>query len=125
MQAFSFRSGTASTLWLVLAGLFACGCGSGETTPGTTPAITGAKASTNPASTGVAAKDSTEFHPPSEPKPLLDGWEVPAAALLLTGEQHGYFEPCGCTLGQSGGMTRRASLVRQLEARGWKVADWE
>lgn len=122
MQALSARSGAVPALLLVLTGLFVCGCGSGKTTPGTTPATPGAKTSTTPASTGGAAKDSIESHPAAEPKPLLDGWEVPAAALLLTGEQHGYFEPCGCTLGQSGGMTRRASLVRQLEARGWKVA---
>ncbi|WLD13165.1 multiheme c-type cytochrome [Planctellipticum variicoloris] len=122
MQALSFRSSSTPTRWLVLAGLFVCGCEASKTTPGTTPTTSAGKTSTIPASTDGEAKASTESHPPAEPKPLLDGWEVPAAALLLTGEQHGYFEPCGCTLGQSGGMTRRASLVRQLEDRGWKVA---
>lgn len=47
-------------------------------------------------------------------EPLLDGWKTPAAALLLSGEQHGYFEPCGCSLHQLGGMARRGDLVRIL-----------
>jgi len=37
------------------------------------------------------------------PKPLLKDWEKPALALLLSGEQHGYLEPCGCALVQLGG----------------------
>lgn len=56
------------------------------------------------------------------PQPLLDGWPQPAAALLLSGEQHGYLEPCGCTETQSGGVSRRYDLVRQLKQRGWSVA---
>ena len=54
--------------------------------------------------------------------PFLDGWEKPALALLLTGEQHGYLEPCGCSETQSGGMARRADLVRILvEQKGWEL----
>lgn len=56
------------------------------------------------------------------PDPLLEGWPKPAAALLLSGEQHGYLEPCGCTETQSGGVSRRHDLVRQLKERGWSVA---
>ncbi len=52
----------------------------------------------------------------------LDKWERPALALVFTGEQHGYLEPCGCTEKQSGGLARRAELFRQLrEDRGWTV----
>lgn len=56
------------------------------------------------------------------PKPLLEGWKQPKAVLLLSGDQHGYFEPCGCSETQSGGMARRADLVRQIKDRGWAVA---
>ena len=49
-------------------------------------------------------------------------WPVPTAALILTGEQHGYIEPCGCTENQSGGVSRRGDLVRQLHELGWKTA---
>lgn len=46
-------------------------------------------------------------------------WPKPLVALVLTGEQFGYFEPCGCTANQMGGMSRRADLVEKLKAAGW------
>lgn len=55
------------------------------------------------------------------PKPLWDGWSKPAAVFVLSGQQHGYIEPCGCSLVQLGGVSRRANLFRQIEDRGWPV----
>jgi len=56
-------------------------------------------------------------------KPPLFDWKKPAAAFLLTGEQHGYFEPCGCSLHQLGGMARRGDLVRMLaKDRKWPLS---
>lgn len=53
---------------------------------------------------------------------LFSGWDNPTAVLVLTGEQYGYLEPCGCTAGQTGGLTRRADLVRLLrEDKGWEA----
>ena len=61
--------------------------------------------------------------PTGQPEPLLADWKSPAAVLLLTGEQHGYLEPCGCSIDQLGGMARRADLVRILtKERKWPVA---
>ena len=55
-------------------------------------------------------------------KPALEGWEKPALALMISGEMHGYVEPCGCTGGQTGGLARRATLATQLrDERGWNV----
>jgi hypothetical protein len=51
-------------------------------------------------------------------------WPKPAVVLLLTGQQLGYIEPCGCTglQNQKGGLARRHMLIRQLaEERGWPV----
>lgn len=48
-------------------------------------------------------------------------WPKPAVAILATGEQHGYFEPCGCTANQLGGMSRRAGLVDKLTSMDWTV----
>ena len=42
--------------------------------------------------------------------------------MLLTGELHGYIEPCGCSENQLGGLSRRADLLRQIDARGWPAA---
>jgi Cytochrome c554 and c-prime len=45
----------------------------------------------------------------------------PAGILLISGEQNGYLQPCGCTDGQLGGLGRRYDLVEKLRARGWPV----
>lgn len=56
------------------------------------------------------------------PKPLLEGWDKPAVALMLSGELHGYLEPCGCSETQSGGLARRAHLERILTGeKRWTV----
>jgi hypothetical protein len=50
-------------------------------------------------------------------------WPQPEVALFVTGDQHGYFEPCGCTglENQKGGMARRFTFTEQLRERGWNV----
>ncbi len=53
--------------------------------------------------------------------PLLKDWPKPALALILTGERHGYLEPCGCSLTQSGGMMRLADLIEQIRKREWPI----
>jgi Cytochrome c554 and c-prime len=78
---------------------------------------TDASGSRSVADSAVAAGKKT-----GAAEPLLKDWKTPAAAILLTGEQHGYFEPCGCSLHQLGGMARRGDLVRILsEERKWPV----
>lgn len=54
---------------------------------------------------------------------IAKDWPKPQALLFLTGQQHGYIEPCGCTglENQKGGISRRDSLLQQLNARGWDV----
>src|SRR5690606_26253189 len=47
-------------------------------------------------------------------RPLLEGWEPPKVALMLSGEMLGYLEPCGCSLTQSGGLERRGDLQRKI-----------
>src|SRR5690606_29883495 len=54
--------------------------------------------------------------------PQFGQWPQPAAVLVLTGESHGYLEPCGCSENQSGGVARRSDLFKQLRAKGWPVA---
>ena len=54
----------------------------------------------------------------------FEGWPKPKLALVISGRQDGYLEPCGCAGldQQKGGISRRHSLIRQLEAGGWPVA---
>ena len=76
---------------------------------------------TNPASAEKPVSKATSA-PTGLELPLAD-WKTPAAAFLLTGEQHGYFEPCGCSLHQLGGMARRGDLARMLtQERKWPLS---
>ncbi|MEX1095527.1 MAG: multiheme c-type cytochrome [Planctomycetales bacterium] len=59
------------------------------------------------------------------PKPAFDGWPQPAAVIVLSGQQHGYLEPCGCSETQSGGLARRADLFRQLAEKGWPAVAFD
>lgn len=50
-------------------------------------------------------------------------WPAPQLAIVLTGNQYGYIEPCGCTglENQKGGLARRMTFMRQLSGMGWEV----
>ncbi len=62
---------------------------------------------------------SSAKQPPT--KEIVAGWSTPKVALILSGEIHGYLEPCGCSEKQSGGMSRRGDLFTKLMAKGWPV----
>ena len=42
----------------------------------------------------------------------------PNLTLLISGEELGYLEPCGCAEGQLGGFPRRDSVIQQLTVKG-------
>lgn len=84
----------------------------GETTENN-PTATDTKAAK-----GVLSADSAKA--PVSPLQFPD-WPKPELAIVVTGEQHGYFEPCGCTDNQLGGMSRRAGLFEKLRSLGWEV----
>ena len=65
-----------------------------------------------------SAKKSAATDPPKSPPSaaLFADWPTPAGALVITGEQLGYLEPCGCTEGQAGGLLRRYDLIERLRA---------
>lgn len=51
-------------------------------------------------------------------------WPKPVAALVFTGEQDGYLEPCGCAglENQKGGLKRRHTMIRTLrDDWGWPL----
>ena len=54
---------------------------------------------------------------------LFTGWEPPQLLLIVSGEQNGYIEPCGCAglENQKGGLARRHSFIKQVMAKGWSV----
>ncbi len=84
---------------LVASLLVYVGCSSQRTDPEkASPAVTGGAASA----------------PPAEGTKLIANWPTPAGALIISGEQFGYLEPCGCTQGQLGGLKRRYELIERL-----------
>jgi hypothetical protein len=59
-----------------------------------------------------------------EREPLFVGWKDPKVVFLLSGNQMGYIEPCGCAglENQKGGLTRRFTLLNELRTeKGWEV----
>jgi Cytochrome c554 and c-prime len=66
---------------------------------------------------------STDTKAENTPKIIAD-WSAkpPEGILLISGEQDGYPDPCGCTDGQLGGLGRRCDFHEKLLAKGWPVA---
>ena len=69
---------------------------------------------------GRKYRTDKQFPDPSE---LIKNWKKPEFALFITGRQHGYIEPCGCTGldRQKGGLMRRHSCQKELLSRGWDL----
>ncbi len=63
------------------------------------------------------------FDPIKENGPIFVGWPKPKVALVITGMEEGYMEPCGCAGldRMKGGMSRRATFFKQLRQKGWPV----
>ena len=52
---------------------------------------------------------------------LIAEFDNPAALLILSGQQDGYIEPCGCSAEQIGGLIRRFDFVEQMQKQQWPV----
>ncbi|MGP0069875.1 MAG: multiheme c-type cytochrome [Isosphaeraceae bacterium] len=81
--------------------------------------------SSSPSSTGPAGSkgDPAQAVGGSTSKKPLANLRDPAAVLIVSAEQLGYMEPCGCTEGQIGGLIRRYDLVERLHNQNhWPTA---
>lgn len=67
--------------------------------------------------------DEEPFDPIKEYGPIFVGWPKPKWALVITGRQEGYIEPCGCAGldRMRGGMSRRHTLFETLRKKGWPI----
>jgi hypothetical protein len=62
--------------------------------------------------------------PPGRPSSgrHYNDWPKPDLAIVLSGEMHGYLQPCGCSDPQKGGLARRYNLMQTLtKGLGWNV----
>ncbi len=69
-------------------------------------------------------RSTAPFDPIKENGPIFEGWPKPQVALVITGRQEGYLEPCGCAGLETmkGGMSRRYTLFQTLrKEKGWPV----
>jgi Cytochrome c554 and c-prime len=83
------------------------------------------KASVSAASDQAAPKSAkpAKLDPVAVNGPIFVDWPKPDIAILFSGEQDGYLEPCGCAglENQKGGLKRRFTLIKQLRDQGWIV----
>lgn len=79
-----------------------------------------AQAQVKPAANHVAADSKVR-------EALFKDWPKPKVAFVLSGQQHGYIEPCGCTglANQKGGLARRHTFLKQLNEQGWELAPFD
>ena len=70
---------------------------------------------------GKGKHSGIPFDPVKENGKIFEGWTPPQFALLISGRQEGYLEPCGCAGldRMKGGLSRRYSLCQQLRNDGW------
>jgi hypothetical protein len=52
---------------------------------------------------------------------LFRDWPKPDLVIVVSGQQHGYLEPCGCSRPQIGGLDRRYNFIEGVKGRGWPV----
>src|SRR3954453_17602701 len=54
---------------------------------------------------------------------IFENWPKPDVALVFSGEQNGYLEPCGCAglENQKGGLKRRFTFLKQYREKGWNI----
>lgn len=80
-----------------------------------------AASGTTPKSPGKGKRSGEPFDPIKENGPIFVGWPSPKFALVITGREDGYLEPCGCAGldRMKGGLSRRFSMFRQLREE-WK-----
>src|SRR5438128_9586945 len=49
---------------------------------------------------------------------LFRNWPKPDVAVVLSAQQYGYLQPCGCSEPQKGGLARRFNMIGDLRKRG-------
>lgn len=52
---------------------------------------------------------------------LFRGWDQPEVALVISGQMHGYLQPCGCSHPQYGGLARRLNFLQTLKNKNWPL----
>ncbi len=82
-----------------------------------------------PAAAAVATSGpyKGKVDPVKENGEIFVKWPKPNVALVFSGEQSGYIEPCGCAglENQKGGLQRRFTMLRELRDKGWNLIEMD
>ena len=72
---------------------------------------------------GSGGPEKEPFDPIKVNGPIFVGWPKPKLALVISGRQEGYIEPCGCAGldRMKGGMSRRHAMFKVLREKGWPL----
>ena len=111
-----------------IAAVIAAGCMSAADSDGIPSAE---RRERSPANADVSARDARRhgrrvrkpFDPIRDNGPIFVGWPAPKLAIVITGRQDGYLEPCGCAGldRMRGGLSRRHTMIESLRERGWPL----
>jgi hypothetical protein len=83
-----------------------------------TPTTTHHSPAATPQESGVPSSAARSLGKSSR---LFRDWPDPDVAIVLTGQEHGYLQPCGCSEPQKGGLARRFNFLKLLKGRKWPV----
>jgi hypothetical protein len=118
MIRFDFRPWVSIALFAVVLVYAGCSTDRAEPTP--------SRSTAPPTAKNNAAETAPPVPPPpgavgsrTKPETILNALGQPAAILVVTGQQDGYMEPCGCSEDQEGGLIRRFDLIERLHKRNW------
>jgi Cytochrome c554 and c-prime len=112
-----FRPAASVALLTLLTAYAGCSSDPAATAPTATPP--------KPASTGNDPVTPGNAPVPGSASPidkLMAELNNPAALLIVSGQQDGYMEPCGCSAEQIGGLIRRFGFIERLQNKNWPVA---
>jgi hypothetical protein len=98
--------------------------GSPQPEPPAPVAATAPPASSAPDKRPPGRRVRKPFDPIRDNGPIFVDWPAPKLAIVVTGRQNGYLEPCGCAGldRMRGGLARRQTMIESLRAKGWPVA---
>ncbi len=90
----------------------------------TLPATAGRSPAAGQGPVDKGKKDAaSSFDPIKENGPIFVGWKKPGLAIVITGREDGYLEPCGCAGldRMKGGLSRRHTMIEELRGKGWPL----
>ena len=111
------RAWFCAPLFVLVLGYIGCTAGSNDSAPAGAPRTKSPAGP--PTSASATAAPALPIGARSKPDDLVNSLGNPAAVLVISGEQNGYMEPCGCSEDQEGGLIRRYDLVERLRKRNW------